>query len=337
MHAPPDPNTTKGFTFALAGMVFLSCNYITAKYGLRGFNPESLTVVWMGAATVYAMLWTLMLRQARRIVLPASSFNWLVAMGLANAGCQLTAWQSLDRMDPSLYAFLQRFSPMMAILMGTLILHERVRRLEWLPISVMVFGGMVSVLAPTPADSPLNWLGVGLCLLSAFLSAAQLPLAKLAGPDIPVGIMNLYRIAVAFVAVSLWGAARGKIDFSNAKPDHWGVVILGALLGPFISYVCTFRSYRHWDMARSSMVMTLQPLVVVPMAFLAFGLDITQWQLIGGFVTLAGGFWLAAMHRKADEDPIEVLGEQVQAATSVTGAVKGEATTPLDTPPTTRQ
>lgn len=329
MHAPPEPNTAKGFWFALAGMFFLSCNYITAKYGLRGFNPESLTVVWMGAATVYALIWTAALRQVHRIALPTPASYWLIAMGLANAGCQLTAWQSLDRMDPSFYAFLQRFSPMMAILMGTLILHERIRRFEWLPIVTMVLGGMFSVLAPTPAHAPLNWLGVGLCLLSAFLSASQLPLAKLAGPGIPVGVMNLYRVAVAFVAVSIWAAARGKIDFSQAGPEHWGVVILGSFLGPFVSYVCTFRSYRHWDMARSSMVMTLQPLVVVPMAFLAFGLDITRWQLLGGCVTLAGGFWLAYLHHRADEDPIEVVGERLQTVDSKRGAGRAGKVRPV--------
>lgn len=306
MHKIQEPSTPKGFAFALAGMVFLSCNYITAKYGLRGFNPESLTVLWMGSATIYALLWTLALGQTRQIALPPSVMRWMIAMGLANAACQLTAWQSLDHMDPSLYAFLQRFSPMMAILMGTLIFRERIRRIEWLPIAIMVGGGMASVLSPTPSDKPLIGSAVALCLISAFLSALQLPLAKLGGPNIPVGIMNFYRVAVAFIAVTLWGIMTRKLDFSKAGADHWGVVLLGAFLGPFVSYVCTFRSFRHWDMARSSMVMTLQPLVVIPAAFLFFGLDITRWQFIGGLITLAGGFILACLHRKPEGDPIEL-------------------------------
>jgi len=39
----------KGFFYALAGSVLVSTNWVTAKYGLRGFNPETFSLVWTSA------------------------------------------------------------------------------------------------------------------------------------------------------------------------------------------------------------------------------------------------------------------------------------------------
>jgi drug/metabolite transporter (DMT)-like permease len=95
-------------------------------------------------------------------------------------------------------------------------------------------------------------------------------------------------------------------------------------LGPFLSHILFFRSYHYWDMSRSAMVWTLQPLVVIPLSWLVFHTAVTGWRLIGGLIILAGALALAALHRKGAQEPIEVIAE---VETEEAGAINFKGTT----------
>jgi len=304
---PPTPgirrhDPVRGLTFALSGTIFLSCNYVTAKYGLGGFNPETLAVTWMGAATVYAFIWAAMNGEVRQLALRGKALRWMLLLGVTNAACQLTMWKSLNQLDPTFASFLGRFAPLMAILMGAVLLKETIRRLEWAAVALMIGGGAWSSGATFHAE----WFGIILALTSAFFSAAQWPIAKHGGLGVPGSVMNFYRVAIAAIAVTVWALAAGKIDISRATPMHWGVTLVGSLIGPFLSYLLMFRSYEYWPMSRSAIVWTLQPLIVLPLAAVVFGTVPTGSKLIGGFVTLAGAFWLAVLHRQSQLPPPEI-------------------------------
>ncbi|TET18720.1 MAG: hypothetical protein E3J78_05875, partial [Candidatus Cloacimonadota bacterium] len=63
----------KGFLFALAGTILVSTNFITAKYGLNGFNPETFSVIWTVSATIYAFLIVVGTGHWKDLAIPASS------------------------------------------------------------------------------------------------------------------------------------------------------------------------------------------------------------------------------------------------------------------------
>lgn len=297
----PRYDPVRGFTFSLIGTIFLACNYVTAKYGLGGFNPETLAVTWMGAATVYAFIWAAMNGQVRQLVLRGPDLRWMLLLGLANAACQLMLWKSLNQLDPSFAAFLGRFAPLMAILMGAVLLKEMIRPLEWAAVALMIGGGAWS----SGGSFQAEWVGITLALASAFFSAAQWPIAKHGGRNVPGVVMNFYRVAIAAITVTIWALVAGKFDISHVTPRHWAVTLVGSLIGPFLSYLLMFRSYDFWPMSRSAIVWTLQPLIVLPLAWLVFGSVPSGSKLVGGLITLAGAFWLAILHRQQAPSPIE--------------------------------
>ncbi|TSA29317.1 MAG: DMT family transporter, partial [Verrucomicrobiaceae bacterium] len=47
----------------------------------------------------------------------------------------------------------------------------------------------------------------------------------------------------------------------------------------------------------TAMVLTLQPLAVLPMAWVIFHNTPGGWKLVGGIVILVGGLWLVSLHR----------------------------------------
>jgi drug/metabolite transporter (DMT)-like permease len=283
---------TKGFLYALGGTILVSTNYITAKYALRGINPETFSLLWTSAASGYAFLIILFSGKYREISVPRKNLVSMGVLGLATGSGMILAWSGLSMLDPSFASFIWRFSPVLIIVLSAVILGERLRRIEVVPIAVMVLGGAMTTLG--------RWnivgIGVVLTLMACVGVAVQMLIVKMNVNEVHPNVLVFFRVSLAAVVIGLWAAANGKLDFAIGPP-YLLVTLLGAFLGPCASFLLTFRSYRYWGLSRSSMVLTGQPLLVLPMAYVAFGKIPTGLELLGGFIILAGAFWLVRLHR----------------------------------------
>ena len=169
---PSDP--LKGFLYALGGTILVSTNFITAKYGLKGFNPETFSLIWTTAAAFYSFFIILVSGQYREIALSPSDAKSMALLGLTTGIGMILAWAGLARLDPSFAAFLWRFQPMLAIMLGMFLLGERLLYKEIAPIAVMILGSVMSTIGRW------NIVGVGttLTLLACFAVAVQMLIAK---------------------------------------------------------------------------------------------------------------------------------------------------------------
>lgn len=285
-------NNTRGFLYAIGGTLLVSTNYITAKYGLKGFNPETFSLIWTLAASFYSLMIIILTGKLRHLVIPAKSIHSIAVLGLATGTGMLLAWSGLSMLDPSFASFLWRFSPVLIIILSVFFLGERLRPIEAVPICIMVLGGAMT----TFGRWNIVGLGVVLTLLGCVAVALQMLVVKLNVGEIHPNILVFYRVSLAALVIALWAVISGKLHFEISAP-HLAVTLLGAFLGPCASFLLTFRSYRYWELSRSSIVLTAQPLFVLPMAFLTFGKIPTGLELLGGFVILGGAFSLVWLHR----------------------------------------
>lgn len=291
----------KGFLYALGGTILVSTNLVTAKYGLIGFNPETFTLIWSGAAALYAFVIVLAAGHRHEIV-SSSSHNTMriIGMGLAASFSMMLAWQGLDRLDPSFASFIWRFQPVLAIIFGVFLLNEKLFAKELFPIAIMVFGGCLSTLG--------RWNVVGsgtvLTILACCAVTSQMLIAKTLSSKIHPNVLAFYRVAIGTVFIASWTFLTGKADF-DVEPLYWLVTLLGAFLAPCASFFLTFRSYRYWELSRASMVKTMQPLLVLPMAYIVFGTIPTGRALLGGVLILMGAFWLSWIHLLSSQDEDE--------------------------------
>jgi drug/metabolite transporter (DMT)-like permease len=285
-------NKMRGFLYALGGTLLVSTNYITAKYGLKGFNPETFSLVWTLAASCYALIVVVISGRTGQLVIPKRRIPSIIILGLATGSGMILAWSGLSLLDPSLASFLWRFSPVLIIILSVLILGERLRLIESLPIGIMVLGGAMTTIG--------RWhiigTGVVLTLLGCVAVAVQMIVVKLNVSEIHPNVLVFYRVSLAALVITVWSVVNSKLSFEISTP-HLAVTLLGAFLGPCASFLLTFRSYRYWELSRSSIVLTAQPLFVLPMAALAFGKIPTGMELAGGFVILGGAFLLVWLHR----------------------------------------
>jgi drug/metabolite transporter (DMT)-like permease len=277
----------KGFLYALGGTALVSTNFVTAKYGLKGFNPETFSLVWTTAAALYSLVVVLLSRQWPSVVRARSAAWSLALLGASTGAGMIFAWSGLARLDPSFAAFLWRFHPAFTIVLSVLVLHERLMSRELLPIALMILGGALSTVGRW------NVVGVGtaLTLLGCLAAAVQMLVAKARIRDVEPNVLVFYRVAIGAAVIAVWVLLTGRVDFRVAAP-YWCVTALGAFLGPCASFLLTFRSYRYWDLSRASIVRTVQPLFVMPLAYVVFRKLPDVRGVLGGCVILGGALWL---------------------------------------------
>ncbi|MBN1348976.1 DMT family transporter [candidate division KSB1 bacterium] len=283
----------KGLLFSLSGTIILSTNYITAKYGLTGFRPESFCLIWSISAAFFSLVIIFITGQQRRLKVPKSAALKLFLIGLANGIGILLGWAGLARLDPAFSSFLWRFLPMLGILFGFMFLKERFSRGEIFPVALMISGGFVSAFG--------RWEHVGtgivLTLLSCCAAAIQMGLAKVVVKDVGSTIIPFYRALTGIFIVSIWLLLTDSANF-DVPASYWGVTILGAFLGPCLSLILIYRSYTYWELSRSSAILTIEPLMVIPQAYVLLGKFPATQELIGGSIILFGAVWLTLLHQR---------------------------------------
>jgi drug/metabolite transporter (DMT)-like permease len=285
-------DNTKGFLYALAGTILVSTNYVTAKHGLKGFNPYTFSMIWTISAACYAFIITVLTNRFKELILPRHLIRRMIVLGFFTGLGMILGWAGLALLDPSFSSFLWRFGPALTIIASFFVLREKISPWEILPFAIMLAGGVISTIGVWHAVAT----GVALTLLACVATAIQMLLAKKSITALHPNTLVFYRVGGAAVTITLYTLLINKIEFSG-NITHWAATLTGALLGPCCSFLLTFRSYRYWSLSRSSIILTIQPLFVLPMAYIAFGTIPTALQLIGGAIILAGALWLARLHK----------------------------------------
>jgi drug/metabolite transporter (DMT)-like permease len=288
---PGNYDPVKGFLYSLGGVLLVSTNFVTAKYGLQGFNPETFSVVWTSGAAIYSFAIVLVGRATRDQIFPMQSMKAMLALGTATALGMVLGWKGLARLDPSFASFLWRLLPVFTILSGVIILKERLSKKEVIAMAIMLLGSLWSVVG--------RWDTVGtsvtLTILACCTGVVQLLIAKSQIRQVHPNVLVAYRVGIGAVLIAIWLFATGTANFT-VEARYWYVTLLGAFLGPCASFLLTFRSYQYWALSQSTIILTAQPLLVLPLAYAFLGTLPTTRELTGGCIILAGAFWLAHIH-----------------------------------------
>ena len=286
----PDP--LRGLLLALAASFLISTNYITGKFGVDGFGPEVFGLVWMIAASGYSLAILVVTGRISQLCLPPKTRRLVALVGLFTGLQMYLFWSGLELLNPPFAAFLGRFEPALTILLATLFLRERIGRKEVGAVILMIVGGCLSTLG----DWEVVGAGTVLTLLACLTMSIQFLIGKAALGKVHPSILVFYRAAIASVLLAVWTFGFAEPNF-RVGTEVWAATLLGALLGPCIGYHLVFRSYRHWGVSRSAMLMTLQPLFAMPLALLFLEQQsMTGQQLVGGLTIMTGAMWLIRLH-----------------------------------------
>ena len=227
-----------------------------------------------------------------------------IAIGVGlGAGYALQAglfFAALERLDASLLALVLYTYPAWVTLVAFLIGRERptLRRLAALGLSST---GLVIVLA-TAGGGELDALGVALALGAAFAYTGYILVSdgsEVVGAPFLLSALVCAGAAVIFAVV---GAASGAIDTGFAS-EGWLWLGLIALVSTVLPIVTFFAGLARVGPSTASILSTLEPVVTVTLAYLAFGERLTLAQLGGAALVLAAAAMLAAPARSREPAP----------------------------------
>ncbi len=288
----------RGFLLSLGGTIAVSTNFVTAKYGLIGFGSKSFSLIWTTAAAMYAILVLFIFDNHRSLLLPSRAVAVRVTiLGLVTGAGMLLSWAGLAQLNPSFSSFLWRSSPILTILLSGLLLGESLSTKELLGAALIAGGSLLSAVG--------QWDVVGqgmiLTLLASLSGAVQRVLAKTMADDVHPDALTFYRVGIGALSIGVWTLLTRGVDL-QVEARYWSATLIGAFLGPSLSFMLTYRAYRHWDLSKATLVLMLQPVFVLIMAYGAFRTLPTAQELLGGIAILIGACWVVFVHMGRSEE-----------------------------------
>ncbi|QCU29942.1 DMT family transporter [Burkholderia pseudomallei] len=224
----------------------------------------------------------------------------IVGMGaLGYVGQSLCYFSALQHAQASLVALLLYLYPAFVALLAAWWLGERLTRAKAVALALCVAGSALMV-----GGGRGEPLGIALALGAAVVYSLYIVVgAKAARGVDPLATVAVICCAAAAMLAMLALARAAAFD----APPHWPRAAAGwaalvaiALVSTVAAMLAFFAGLARLGAARTSMLSTLEPVVLVALAAALFGETLTPLQWAGGVAILAAVLWLVRAGDAAD-------------------------------------
>ncbi len=244
--------------------------------------------VWRFAIAA-PLMWLFTLSSKKKVILGTKQTWQLVGLGVVFSAASLLALLSLGKLSSSLYAILVYIYPSLVVIYS-LVTKRPVSQLWWLGIPMTLLGLVLTVF-DFSQSLQVDGLGVILSILNGVVLAVYNLLGERIFNQIPDRQVGTTWIFTGGMAV---GLLLGFI-FGFNTPDNlqgWLLLIALGIFGTLIPILSLNYGIQLLGAARSSVIMTLQPVLAVILSTIIFSdiLNIQQW--LGGLLVILAIFLL---------------------------------------------
>jgi drug/metabolite transporter (DMT)-like permease len=292
----------EGFWWALLANVLWGTSFLASKYTLAVWGPFTASTLRFLVAVIG--LWVGLRATGREIGRPKGARSWILIMGLALTGFGMLYPLQLFglRLIPSsLSASIMLLSPLIVVLLGIGVLHERASRTKLAAIALGILGGTF-LLNPESAVITAQSLALG-CILT-IAAAASLAISVVFTKKLS-GQMNSASITFWSMLLGLLAMAPFALRESSsaAVPAATFGLAIGALL--YLALICSVACFLIWnhaiaisspkDIASTMHVKT--PIAILLGILIAH--EAPTLRLIVGTLIVGSGVWLSQTDRTA--------------------------------------
>lgn len=277
------PPALWGYVLAVAGTACLCAPYVVSKIVTREINSESFNVVWFAFGFVITMGYLALSGQREQMHLKRKYWGQVALLGLVNSVAMGAFFKAVELIDPVLVSFFFRLEIVTSVLAGVFLLGERLGARE--------LGGMILAITGagiiTYASGHLVLTGLLLVILSAAFYTGSWLVARSCMRDgcSPTALAGFRALGTScFLGLYVWALGRWQTPSLHAVLWMLG----GAFFGPFLANSLNYRAIMHIGVARMSIIRNVQPLFLIPVAYIILGTVPGLRQLAGGVVVLAG-------------------------------------------------
>lgn len=283
---------TRAIAKALLTVIIWGATFVATKIALQEVSPA--TVVWLRFAMGLVVL-GIAAGLRNELSMPARGelgylallgfigvafHQWLQANGLLTAQATTTAW-------------IVATTPIFIVLLGRIILSERVSSIQGIGIGLAALGVLLVV---TKGDAAALFMGrvatTGdvLVLISALNWAVYTVLSRRGLARMPAAKMIFYVMLSGWLFVTVWllGFGPGIREFGQLSMRGWTSIAGLGILGSGLAYIMYYDALRELPASQLGVFLNIEPLVTMLLAAPLLNEPITMLTLLGGGLILAG-------------------------------------------------
>ena len=275
---------------AVLAQLFWAMNFVVADRVIAEFTPLELTFLrWLGAFPILLVI-TLWIERERRDKWLLAAREWwihLLQAGLGMVGYTLLLYAALDTTSPVNASVISAINPTIIALAAVVVLGERIRRGGVLGIAVsfvgvvivVLLGGSAGVSGVSVAVGDLLMLGTILAWTAYVIISRRIQTPPITATTVQVGMSAVMLVPVVAIV---------GIQATPSTEGWWGLAII-IVFPSALAYLLWNVAVRQLGPSRTGVFLNLLPVFTAIIA-VALGDTLTVWQVIGGFVVLAGVF-----------------------------------------------
>jgi drug/metabolite transporter (DMT)-like permease len=274
-----------------------SSSFIAAKTGLRDISPLLFVAVRLIACALVLLAVMLI---GRRSWQPLAGWRWLhcaVAGALLNAVGLMAPHVGLLVAPAAQIALVQSLTPLLTSVLGIVLLHEALRRRQWLGLALGV-AGVGLVVGQAALESPARFDGLVLAFVGVLgLVAGTLYFGRFCrGVPLLAGATAQFCSAAVVASLGTWLLETPRAHWTDGAiaAIAWNVVMVS--LGGMGLY---FAMLARGTAARASANFYLVPGTAALLAWLLLGERPTPFALLGLAVASVGCWLVNAAPRRA--------------------------------------
>lgn len=221
--------------------------------------------------------------------LPSSAVRFSIIAGVFFAGDLLSWHHAVDAVGAGLGTVLGNLQVLVVPLVAWMVVGERPPRAALLALPVVLGGAiLISGVIGGDAYGANPPLGVALGTFTAFAYSGYLLLIRRGGRDIrrPAGPVAISTFCTMLVAM-LFGVVSGELDPVPHFPSHIWLILVG-ITSQSIGYLIISMSLPRLPASLVSIILMVQPVATILLAFVLLGEDPSIGQLAGVTLVMAG-------------------------------------------------
>ena len=272
-----------GYILAIVSSFGAGLATVVGKWNLLAISPLLMNCLIFSTATVALSIFWVPFRGLRSVfVHKAKGWFWLLMFTATSFVAIWAFWTGVQRMDPSLAAFLNRIEVPIVIALGVVFLKEKFGKIEMMGAVLSIIGIIIMKLTLRFEYNVGFWyvlLGSVFFGITEFVSKVALKYID----AIPMAYLRNMLMAIGYWII-LFGSG---ISFEGLGQVWYGVLALG-LIGPILSRLLYMLALKRMELSKVAIISQLQPVFVLMIALVAFGQLPGIREMWGGLFLVVG-------------------------------------------------
>jgi len=281
-----------GHSLAVVSSLGAAMATVIGKWNLESISPLLMSALMFTVATTVSTVVLLPFRGGRSVFYHSrKAWLWLGLFTTSSLIAVWFFWAGVQRIDPSLAAFISRGEVPIAIFLGVVLLRERFSRLEILGMILSIAGIVVMRLTLRIEYSTGFWL----VLMGALFFGVTEYVSKIAVRYVEPVVLAYLRNGMMALVYGMFVFAGGE-DLSGLSRVWLGVVALG-IVGPILTRMMYLLALKRVELSRVAVISQVRPVFVILIALLFLGQLPTFREILGGVLITTGSLIMILYRR----------------------------------------